>query len=186
MTKPQLHALIDMDGVVADWNGRFQHIARSDYSHINFPFLTENLNWDLMHGLDEEAQEAVISIMNLDGFYADLDMIPGADVALNEMVEEGIHVSICTSPSINNRTCASDKLFWLENNIGKGFAKRAVITSDKTLVMGDVLFDDKPEITGAYRPVWEHILFDQPYNRTDTLNRRRITDWANWRDYINV
>jgi hypothetical protein len=40
-----------------------------------------------------------------------------------------------------------------------------ILTRDKTLVRGDVLVDDKPEIGGLATPHWRHLLYDQPYNR---------------------
>lgn len=186
MTDYPLHILVDMDGVIANWNKRFLELSSELFPHIDFPFAKEFTNWDLTHGLDAEGIAAVYHVMNVSGFYAELEPTPGAAQALNEMLDEGYHVSLCTSPMVTNRTCASDKIFWAEEHIGPGWGKRTIITSDKTVIMGDYLFDDKPEIHGASIPVWEHILFDQPYNRTDNMNRKRITDWANWRDYINV
>ncbi|MCT7149596.1 hypothetical protein M1196_23400, partial [Salmonella enterica subsp. enterica serovar Oranienburg] len=61
-----------------------------------------------------------------------------------------------------------------------------IITTDKTLVRGDILIDDKPVISGElpeystgtnHARSWEHVIFDQSYNRHIT-NRRRILDWG--------
>lgn len=45
--------------------------------------------------------------------------------------------------------------------------ERVVFTQDKTILKADFLIDDEPfpELTGEFEPSWEHILFDQPYNR---------------------
>lgn len=178
------HLLVDMDGVIADWNALFAERIREMYPHIDFPFLKENHSWDMSHGLDAEGKAAIKSIMALSGFYADLKPIPGAAEALNEMLDENYKVSICTSPFTENMTCASDKLMWLNRDIGKGWADRAIITYDKTAVRGDVLFDDRPDITGLYVPEWEHILFDAPYNKSINDGRRRMTDWSQWREFV--
>merc|ERR1711924_319884 len=57
----------------------------------------------------------------------------------------------------------------------------AGLPSDKTLVRGDLLIDDKPRVGGQERlPSWEHVVFDAPYNR-DTAHKLRLGDWAGWR-----
>jgi 5'-nucleotidase len=72
----------------------------------------------------------------------------------------------------------------VEKNLGPDWVKRVILTKDKTLVKADFLIDDKPEITGAEAvPVWEHILYDRPYNRG--ANRKRLT-WANWKEVLGV
>jgi 5'-nucleotidase len=175
------HYLIDQDGVLADWSLAFETDFKLDYPHIDAPLLNDNVNWDMTAGLDEEGKAAVQSVMVKPGFYAKLSPIPGAKEALNAMIAEGHQVSIVTSPYVGNPTCASDKIAWLEEHIGAGWGHKAVITSDKTVVMGDILIDDRPNITGIYNPVWEHVLFDAPYNLAHTNGRRRLSKWEDWR-----
>ena len=40
-----------------------------------------------------------------------------------------------------------------------------ILTKDKTLVRGEVLIEDKPNIIGGVSPVWKHIFYDALYNR---------------------
>jgi len=49
---------------------------------------------------------------------------------------------------------------------GPSWVDRIVLAKDKTLVRGDVLIDDKPEVTGSLCPSWEHLVFEAPYNVT--------------------
>lgn len=78
----------------------------------------------------------------------------------------GIGVRVCTSPMVENATCHSDKAKWLARVLGPSWAKEAIMTSDKTLVQGLVLVDDKPIIKGTVeRPTWEHVIFDASYNQ---------------------
>lgn len=83
-----------------------------------------------------------------------------------------------------NLTCVRDKLDWLDRHVGEGWSSRAIITTDKTRIRGDVLIDDKPTITGEFTPEWVHVLFDQPYNQHIT-DKARLTDWADWEHIIN-
>lgn len=180
----RLVILVDQDGVIADWQGRFDNHLRTSYPDLHFPFLESNLNWNMMEGLDEPERAAVFATMNLPGFYAELEPIPGAREALNEMAEDN-DVFICTSPYTSNPTCASDKIAWIEEHIGEGWAKRMILTGDKTAVRGDILIDDKPDIKGVFVPTWEHILFTQPYNVAHTEGRRRMDAWSEWRDLLS-
>jgi 5'-nucleotidase len=70
-------------------------------------------------------------------------------------------------------------LEWVESRFGAGWAERTIITKDKTMVNGDVLIDDKPEVKGLCNPSWEHILFDQPYNQ-EVVGKRRIMSWSDF------
>lgn len=176
--------LIDQDGVLADWNAKFEQRIVEFAPHIDFPFLKDNANWDMSVGLDAEGRAAIETVMSMPGFYADIDPFPGVSQALNEMGAAGHTVFICTSPYISNPTCASDKLAWLDQHIGRGWAKRAIITSDKTIVHGDILIDDRPDITGDVTPSWEHVIFTAPYNRQVKDARRRLNTLANWKDLL--
>ena len=85
--------------------------------------------------------------------------------------------------------CAAEKYAWVERHLGAEWKGRILITSDKTLVRGDVLIDDKPLITGAEAsPAWAHLLFDAPYNRPEALPpedaRVRLARWADWRPAV--
>lgn len=51
-------------------------------------------------------------------------------------------------------------------------------------VTGDILIDDKPSVTGVESPEWEHVLFDQPYNR-DVKDKRRMVGWNEWESIVN-
>jgi 5'-nucleotidase len=39
---------------------------------------------------------------------------------------------------------------WVENHLGKDWINRLILTRDKTMINGDVLIDDKINITGIY------------------------------------
>lgn len=181
MTKLQ-HVLIDLDGVIANWGAEWDlHAAL--YPHLNLPTTKFQTSFDLYAGQTEEGRATVNAIMEHSGFYANLEPISGAIEALHEMDAEGYDIRIVTSPWISNPTCASDKLAWVERHLGVGWGKRVIITSDKTLIRGDILIDDKPEVTGVDTPEWEHVWFTQPYN-TELTGRRRLDNWSDWRSII--
>ena len=59
-----------------------------------------------------------------------------------------------------------------------------IVTRDKTVVAGDVLVDDKPSVDGVGIPSWEHVVFDQPYNRG--TEGRRLVSWRDWRRVLGA
>lgn len=170
--------LVDMDSVIFDWEKHFHR--RFTALHPNLPMLhpTERREFNMMLPEHAEYHDKILAVMDEPGFYAELEMIDGADEALHRMVELGFTVAICTSPWLTNPTCVQDKLDSLERHIGRGWAERAIITKDKTLVHGDVLIDDKPEVKGARTPTWQQVYFTQPYNADRPGHR--IDSWADW------
>jgi len=145
-----------------------------------------------------ELREAAITVMSQPGFFRDLPPMEGAVRAVEEMIERGFSVLICTSPLPSNPTCPQDKIEWVRRHLGHiefrqpGDAKKRlaaqdiiVMTRDKTFVMGDVLIDDKPVIQGCMRPTWEHIVFGAPYNElTPADDRLRFDDWSSWQGVL--
>lgn len=174
--------LVDADGTFLNWGSEWDFHALP-LQHLKLPLTEVQSSFDLTLGLTDEGKAAVLKIMSHPGFYRNLQPFPGAVEALNDMLAEGHDVHIVTSPWIDNVTCASDKLANIEETLGKGWAKRTIITSDKTIVRGDILLDDKPDIDGSITPTWEHVYFTQPYNR-DRTDKRRLDNWVDWRTLL--
>lgn len=172
-----MRILVDMDGVVADWAAGMKLALRS----------SDFLDWSRWEILAEDATDehrtAFAQALRSARFYRWLPPVDGAVDALRAMSQ--MHdVFLCSTPDSTNRTCASDKILWTRAVLGREWVKRVILTHDKTIVHGDVLIDDKPQVTGAMVPTWEHILFDQPYNRA-VLDRRRITHWSEWAEVLS-
>lgn len=168
--------LIDMDGTVADLSGRFVEQYNALYPDEPVGPRTE---WDLGSGIAPARQAEAWGLLSKEGFFAGLDPLPGAVEAFHRLRAAGHDTVFCTSPYIASRWCESEKRHWVETHVGTAFGKNMVITKDKTLVRGDVLIDDKPEITGRLTPAWQHVLLDQPWNAHATLPRI-ARDWSDW------
>ncbi|NWS48575.1 NT5C protein, partial [Probosciger aterrimus] len=187
-----LRVLVDMDGVVADFEGavlrgfsarfpaepRVELEARSGFSVR-----------EQYRGLRQDLAAKVASVYESPGFFLGLDPIPGALEALQEMIRmQDTEVFICTSPLRNYEHCILEKYKWVEKHLGPEFVERIILTRDKTVVSADLLFDDKDTITGAEpNPSWEHILFTCCHNRHIQLQapRRRLLSWADdWKGIL--
>jgi 5'-nucleotidase len=176
--------LVDQDGVVAAWGtGYGRSLDRFGEAAARIPRHADQRSFNLHDGLTPDESEIVRRVMVEREFYLHLPVIDGAIAALHGMVEKGHDVRIVTSPWIDNPTCASDKLTWIAEHFGRAWADRVVITTDKTLVRGDYLIDDKPEVTGSQEPTWEHVWFTQPYN-VELTGRRRLNDWNDWEQIL--
>jgi 5'-nucleotidase len=176
-----LIVLVDQDGVLANFEkGHSDQCKALGYgAHI----VAEMRDyWQLLDGLTREEVQKVLDVWYTPGFFLNLEPLPGAVATLHEWKHQGHEVFICTTPMKGHRTCAHEKEEWVKKYLGSEFVGRLIMTHDKTMVHGDLLIDDKPEITGAREPHWEHIIYDQRYNRGVT-HKRRIT-WQNWREIL--
>lgn len=124
------------------------------------------------------------SIQSAKDFFYNLKPIDGALEALKEMEQLGYNVYIVSSPSVRGDYCHSDKNRWLKDHLGEKWARRLILTKDKTLVHGDYLIDDKPYIHGIVsKPSWKHVTYAQSYNidLPDKNERVYIRDWKDWK-----
>ena len=170
--------LIDQDGVLADFDLAFHTAWEAlDHPHPAVP-PNERRAFYVRDDYPEHLRATVEEIYTSPGFFRSLPPIPGAVDAVRELVNLGHDVRICTSPLNQYRHCVPEKYEWVEHHLGPEFVARMIVTKDKTLVHGDVLVDDKPEVTGTRKPDWSHVIYDQPYNRY--VDGVRI-NWANWR-----
>jgi len=179
-----MRILIDMDGVVADFDGEFLRRWRERYPDKFYVPWEERTSFYVKEQYPDDLKPLVTEIVREPGFFRDMMPIEGGKEALTEMDSMGIEVFICTSPLSEYKNCVLEKFEWVEQVLGPQWVKRIILTKDKTLVKADILIDDKPEITGVEKsPGWEHILYDRPYNRA--VNRKRLT-WASWESVLNL
>jgi 5'-nucleotidase len=188
--------LLDMDGVLVDWDAGFRREwARFGHDPSK---IDRKKSYAMEDCVAPELRSAAIAVMSQPGFFRDLPPMAGAVEAVEEMIERGFSVLICTSPLPSNPTCPQDKIAWVRKHLGHiefrdqhNNAKKLdaqdiiVMTRDKTFVMGDVLIDDKPLIQGCMRPTWEHIVFGAPYNELPSGDERlRFDDWSSWQGVL--
>lgn len=171
-------ALVDQDGVLAGWSpavyGYVEEECQRRGIEVPHPIQKVQTTWELETG-HQLADELIMQAMQHPELYLNLPVIEGGLQGLETLERLGYEVFICTSPSSFNENCASHKLAWIRRELGERWVKKTIQTVDKTLVRGEILIDDKPKITGAMRPTWEHIVFDTPYNQE--TGGRRLHSW---------
>jgi 5'-nucleotidase len=177
--------LVDQDGVIADWGLQWdESLDEFGEPAAGIPRHAEQKSFNIKSGLTRHQRRIVDTIFDDPYFYRDLKPIPGSRTALRQMLKAGHDVRIVTSPWVSNPRCASDKINWVRRYYGNEWAHRVIVTTDKTFVRGDILIDDRPQVTGAHTPTWEHVLFTQPYNADPLYTQRRINAWPEWQQII--
>ncbi|XP_053786665.1 5'(3')-deoxyribonucleotidase, mitochondrial isoform X2 [Desmodus rotundus] len=109
-----LRVLVDMDGVLADFEGGFLRKFRARFPDQPFIALEDRRGFwvseqygRLQPGLSEKA----ISIWESENFFFDLEPLPGAVEAVKQMANlENTDVFICTSPIKMYKYCPYEKL----------------------------------------------------------------------------
>lgn len=165
--------LVDQDGVLSDLEAKFWPIFGARYPDAPKIAPEDRTTFYVEDQIGQEWRKYAEPILHEKGFFQTLPIVPGALEGLLRLSKE-FEVYICTSP-VTSPWCATEKLLWIKANLGPKWARRTIITKDKTLVRGEYLIDDRPEVKGDLLPQWEHIHFDRPYNRG--LSNRRIMDW---------
>ncbi|EQD52002.1 5'(3')-deoxyribonucleotidase [mine drainage metagenome] len=174
--------LVDQDNVLVDFTRViYTEMCARGHRELAPPPAKQSV-YPLEEHYPPELLGELKSIYTAEGFFRSLPPIEGAVQAVKEMVIEGIDVRICTHPIQAYRNCVGEKYEWVERHLGAAYTTRMILTRDKTIIAGDALIDDNPDISGSCTPSWQHIVFDQPYNRT--VAGPRLKSWANWRAAI--
>ena len=173
--------LVDMDGVLVNFEKGFLDIWRTRYPDEYYRPLNERTTFKIEDNYPGELEYMIWDIFQGQGFFLNLEPIEGAIGGVKKMAEE-TDIFICTAPLFPSKYCVPEKYEWVERHLGKEFAKKIILTKDKTLVRARFLIDDKPEIKGLCTPEWEQLVFEQPYNR-DVMGKRRI-NWSNWKEVL--
>lgn len=172
--------LVDMDGPLADFEEGHQRFCEASGMPPE-TYGTSRKTWDILEVVEERWRAPILEGWHSPGFFAGLEPVKGAIHALHLLLSRGHDVFICTAPMINHSTCAQEKLAWVRKHVGPAFDSRVIITRDKTLVHGDVLVDDRPDIHGVKEPTWTHWLYDANYNARVTHPHR-----VAWRDVLEA
>lgn len=177
--------LCDQDGVLADFENAF--LLEMQKRHPNVPTIpiAQRTTFRLKEQYPVELTNIIENIYSSKGFFLSFEPIPGSIEALQRMQKKGHDVYICTSPLSESPPCYTEKYQWVLKHLGKDWARRLIITKDKTLVYGHLLIDDRPEISGLITPSWEHVIYSQPYNQ-NTNGKRRLTWDQDWESILKI
>lgn len=181
MTKPFM-VLIDMDNVIADQTQGFYDILKAEYPKIALPERETLKEFDIEKNFPNEHQELIKSLRLRKGFFGNLPLMTGAKDGLARLKDLADHVRIVTAPTWEWKHCVLEKYEWVEAHLGRRWTEKIVLARDKTSVKGHLLIDDSPAVSGFWTPMWTHVLYDQPYNRSVDMPR---LSWDTMDTFIN-
>lgn len=163
--------LLDQDGVLSDFEEGVRQLWQQTFQQP-LPLL-QRRHFYLRNDMAPRFHQQLSQIYASKGFFAALPPIKDGIAAAKCLLAAGHDVRICTSPIQDYRYCVTEKFDWVCQHLGEEWLHRVILAKDKTWIRGDILIDDKPQITGSLIPQWQHWIYDQPYNRTQN-NLHRV------------
>jgi len=134
-----LRIFIDLDGVIADFNqARKNHPLRMDNRYKGRPDMIPNI-------------------------YKDLEPMPGAIMAVNELLDNPkFDIYFLSSAPWDNPDAWTHKRLWLTKHFDENkIRKRLILSHHKNFMIGDYLIDDR-EVNGANLFEGELLKFRSP------------------------
>jgi len=177
--------LADMDEVLADFEGHFLEQWRKAHPDKPYISLEERKIFGVDNQYPPELKEMVTAVYQAPGFYKNIPLVPGGLEAITEMDEKGHEVRICTAPLKHYKNCILEKYDWVNEKLGPKWVEKLIVSRDKTLILGDILIDDKPDVKGATTPTWEQVIYDFYYNH-HVKDKKRITWQMNWQEVLGI
>lgn len=164
-----LDALIDMDGTVADWDASVtKHLAEtaSPADRENYGDPGSWLAGYVRGARPEWLEERIEMIMRQSGFWENLPPIPVGLQVVDLMADLGFRIMVASKSPNDKPTAWTEKCLWCFKHLPDDHG--ITLTQDKSLMMGDVLFEDWPSYIRAWRansPDGKVVVLDHPHNR---------------------
>ena len=177
--------LIDMDEVLSDcithWINELNEthglsLERSKVDDWRIERSTAFKNVNL-------TKRQIFQPMNLAGFFSLMKPMPESKEGVQELLDEGFELAICSSLPAARRYAgqmAQEKLDWLRTHFPYFIETRNVVfTKRKEFVAGDLLIDDAPHNILSYPG--KTIVFDHPHNQK-VEGTKRVKCWNEMKD----
>ena len=158
--KPVPRAIVDVDGVVADFLG---HVLGG----VGYEQGRETIkDYDLRSAFTLAQQEKMDQLLADPGFWVTLPVMPGALEGIDEIRAAGHEILWATSPWLPCREWESIRRAWLKRHFDVE-PDEIVVTFQKHILTADFFIDDRPDSVVAWQRAHSHgiaFLFDAPYN----------------------
>ena len=175
--------LVDLDNTVVNMTQAMaEYASRHSTKSINYFSSSHKVN-------DWHPEVKLSNAFHEEGFFLNMKPFDDAIDALNLLAEKHTIV-IATSPRSDLfKTSAKEKTEWIRKHMPMIGNKptRVIFCDDKTMLRGDFLIDDNPEITNGIfseTRTWEHVVFLQTYN-TDMAMKKGMQVVFSWKQLHN-
>ena len=161
-----MKALIDVDGVVADFIGHVLDVLRSTKKPEDIT------DWHFLTFLSPEEQAKAHELLDTREFWETLPLKEGARDGISHLRDFlGFDITWITSPWPGCAEWADARKAWIKRHFGND---PVIIASDKEKYDGDLFIDDKPANVEKWRNSHlgkQAFLFDTPQNKSVLLPR---------------
>ena len=185
--------LCDVDGVLADFEKAiFAHLALNHDLALD---PAQKREFRFPHAYPDQITQDIwrdcIELINSQHFCYTLAPYEHAVAGVQAMMEIA-DVYFVTSPWWSSLYWLRERTEWLCGQFGQTQGRKLVLSSEKHLVRGDILIEDKPESLDAWIHAqmaarhpepWQPILWERPYNREWNRGHRCCT-WAQVLDIV--
>ena len=176
----KLRILVDMDDTIERLLEELVNRAnRKFHQHVAVEDVTD---WSIAPAFEGITKSQIMDAMNDEGFWMNVDPVPGAAEALKHFMDEGHEVYIVTATEMEHVT---DKMRDLLFRCFPFLSwKQVVITRNKQLIRGDVLIDDG--IHNLEGGDYAKILFTAPHNRYYDAEANGMIRADSWDEIIGI
>lgn len=140
-------ALIDLDGTLADYDGAM-------IAGLTSLMSTDELSVDrrgigfVRNTVPTYLQERERMVRSMPGFYRNLKPLPLGFAVLSILKDQGYSFHVATkAPRHNTAIASKEKIEWCEEFLP---GVPVTVSGDKSILRGDILFDDWPGYTDAW------------------------------------
>lgn len=170
-----MRLILDMDDTIVDFlNPLIEAYNKETHNNLTISDITE---WDLSkyHGM--------VDIFKTPGFFRNLKPFPNAVEIIKDLYFSGdFDVVIATDP-MGVGTIVEEKFEWLAYYMGFLPNTKVYMCSDKSLIRGDLLFDDNPLHLQSFSGY--SVAMDRPYNSgCSVFARIENNDWKKFQQLV--
>lgn len=176
--------LFDMDGVLADFDSAVATIFASNRRLAPFARNIFTRTEYYIQGDTPSHQREIDNIINSDELWSTIPMYAGIAEKLNRFASItkdrfSRETFIRTGPHISAPTCLLRKHELVQRVLGPEWVKKLIITTDKSLVRGCLLIEDRPDpLQGLKDPSWMQVVYPQTYNESVPASVPRFQGWG--------
>lgn len=172
--------LVDMDGVLADFEQANNDIIRAHFPGINPVLDRPDFYFKDTYQAYEGVNDFIYHENRRPGFFRAFPVIDGAVECWQRIIEAGYNPVVCSSPLEEHETVIAEKIEWLEEYFVPRFGTRVIDTAifnrDKSGYDAIAMIDDRPTLRNIEKAAWQHIVFSRSYNKLVETDFR-INDW---------
>lgn len=179
----KLDIILDCDCVLAKTIERVLELANERYG-LSLK-VQDVRQWDL----SVLAKEDIISLFDTPGFCRHLEVMEGAQAAVDELIRQGHNVYVATATPLSG---IGDRADWFKEFFPQIKRRNVSYIECKELLQGDILLDDGLHNIATTKVSFP-VIFDQPWNQEESpdyaqVKKRvhRVKTWAEFLRYVSI